>query len=231
MSLRRDLANEIAQGLERLSLEADAARISAETAEAACLAARQELADCEEREAAGRGAIGRCCRPTSRRTSCPSRSARGPRPWVERIAAHLPTAPRRPAGDGRDGRCPGRGRGRRATQVAAGDVRPGRRDPRRQHRGGHPASSPRTTRSGGRSPWSRTARSPRRCRRSAIGSTAWAGGSMTASRHSATCRWRWATPDSTRCGCATGRTKARWPSSTATSRWRLPSTCPGRPAT
>jgi hypothetical protein len=47
------VANEIAQGLERLSLDADAARISAEMAEAACLAARQELADCEEREAAG----------------------------------------------------------------------------------------------------------------------------------------------------------------------------------
>ena len=53
LSLERDLANEIAQGLERLSLDADAARILAETAEAACLAARQELADCDEREAAG----------------------------------------------------------------------------------------------------------------------------------------------------------------------------------
>jgi hypothetical protein len=45
----RAAATEIGARLERLSLEADAARIAAETAEAACLAARAALADCEER--------------------------------------------------------------------------------------------------------------------------------------------------------------------------------------
>jgi hypothetical protein len=53
LSRERELANDIAHRLERLSMDAEAARISAETAEAACLAARQELADCEEREAEG----------------------------------------------------------------------------------------------------------------------------------------------------------------------------------
>ncbi len=53
LARERDAADEIARGLERLSVDADAARISAETAEAACLAAREVVAACEEREAAG----------------------------------------------------------------------------------------------------------------------------------------------------------------------------------
>lgn len=47
----REAARTLALDLERLSVEADAARIGAETAEAACLAARQAAADCEELEA------------------------------------------------------------------------------------------------------------------------------------------------------------------------------------
>ncbi len=39
--------------LERTGLEADGARVAAETAEAACVAARQTLADCEEQATAG----------------------------------------------------------------------------------------------------------------------------------------------------------------------------------
>lgn len=42
-------ANTLVAVIERLTVEADAARISAESAEEACLAARQSAADCEER--------------------------------------------------------------------------------------------------------------------------------------------------------------------------------------
>ncbi|MEO8437697.1 MAG: hypothetical protein ABI562_04500 [Chloroflexota bacterium] len=42
-------ATEIGTSLERLGLEADAARISAENADAACLAARSAVAECDER--------------------------------------------------------------------------------------------------------------------------------------------------------------------------------------
>ncbi|MFL5779663.1 MAG: hypothetical protein ACJ761_12085 [Chloroflexota bacterium] len=41
-------ATEIGTSLQRLTVEADAARISAEAAEAACVAARQAVADCDE---------------------------------------------------------------------------------------------------------------------------------------------------------------------------------------
>ncbi len=53
LTRERDAANELVIRLERLAIEADAARISAETAEEVCLTARQAHADCEEREAAG----------------------------------------------------------------------------------------------------------------------------------------------------------------------------------
>ena len=43
--------------LERLGLDADAARIGADTAEAACVAARSALAECDEREAVDPGAF------------------------------------------------------------------------------------------------------------------------------------------------------------------------------
>jgi hypothetical protein len=48
----REAARRLALELERLAVEADAARIAAETADAACLAARQTAADCDERVAA-----------------------------------------------------------------------------------------------------------------------------------------------------------------------------------
>jgi hypothetical protein len=44
----RAAANQLVTQIERLTVEADAARISAETAEAACLTARQAVADCQE---------------------------------------------------------------------------------------------------------------------------------------------------------------------------------------
>ncbi len=49
----REAARAIGASLERIALEAEAARIGAETAEAACLAARQTAADCEEAAMAG----------------------------------------------------------------------------------------------------------------------------------------------------------------------------------
>jgi hypothetical protein len=50
----RAAAPEMAVRLERTALEADGARVAAEAAEAACVAARQAVADCEERAAGGR---------------------------------------------------------------------------------------------------------------------------------------------------------------------------------
>jgi hypothetical protein len=44
----QDAANALLATIERLSVEADAARITAESAQAACLAAREALATCEE---------------------------------------------------------------------------------------------------------------------------------------------------------------------------------------
>jgi hypothetical protein len=44
----RNAANVLVTQIERLTVEADAARISAETAEAACLSARQAVVDCQE---------------------------------------------------------------------------------------------------------------------------------------------------------------------------------------
>ena len=55
----------------------------------------------------------------------------------------------------------------------------------------------------------RRATSARPCRRSAIASTASAAGRTSASRRSATCRWRSATPVSTRCASGTGRPRPR----------------------
>ena len=52
----RAAAAAIGATLERLSLEADAARIGAENAEAACVAARSAVAECDEREATDPGA-------------------------------------------------------------------------------------------------------------------------------------------------------------------------------
>lgn len=53
LSRARAAAPQMAVRLERAALEADGARVAAESAEAACVAARQGLADCEERVAAG----------------------------------------------------------------------------------------------------------------------------------------------------------------------------------
>ena len=57
--------------------------------------------------------------------------------------------------------------------------------------------SARTSAATSRRPWPR----------SVIASTGWAGSSTGGSRASATCRWRSATPGSTRCASGTGRTK------------------------
>ncbi len=51
LTRERAASREVADRLERLELEADAARISAANADAACLAARSIAADCDERSA------------------------------------------------------------------------------------------------------------------------------------------------------------------------------------
>lgn len=53
LSRERTAAAAIAATLERVAVEADAARIAAEGAESACLTARETLADCEEAQAGG----------------------------------------------------------------------------------------------------------------------------------------------------------------------------------
>jgi hypothetical protein len=64
----RAAALELVTVLERLAVDADAARIGAETAEEACLAARQALADCEESAA----------RPSPAEPRAPSLEPSGP---------------------------------------------------------------------------------------------------------------------------------------------------------
>lgn len=54
----RDAANALQPIIERLTLDADAARISAESAREACIAARQAVADCQEAAAAETPAAG-----------------------------------------------------------------------------------------------------------------------------------------------------------------------------
>ena len=82
-------------------------------------------------------------------------------------------------------------------------------DPGRRHRGLGPRLPRRPPVLGRRSRSARTATSPARWPRSAIGSTAGAAGSTSGSRPSATCRSRWATPGSTRCASGTGRPRPR----------------------
>lgn len=53
LARERLAAQTLTADLERTALDADAARIAAETAEAACVAAREAVADCEERQAGG----------------------------------------------------------------------------------------------------------------------------------------------------------------------------------
>jgi hypothetical protein len=53
LSRERTAAGAIAATLERVAVEADAARIAAEGAESTCLTAREALADCEEAQAGG----------------------------------------------------------------------------------------------------------------------------------------------------------------------------------
>ncbi len=53
LARERLAAQTLAADLERTALDSDAARIAAETAEAACVVARESVADCEERQAGG----------------------------------------------------------------------------------------------------------------------------------------------------------------------------------
>ena len=76
----REAAARIAGDLERLAVEADAARIGAETAESVCLTARESLAACEEREAAG---------PAAHHPAVPWQGPPGDTPDDDPLAGHL----------------------------------------------------------------------------------------------------------------------------------------------
>jgi hypothetical protein len=75
----RSGANALVTEIERLTVEADAARISAEMAEAACLAAREAVADCQEAASAPVGAsIGTSTGPSDRAGGEPWSRPAGP---------------------------------------------------------------------------------------------------------------------------------------------------------
>ena len=71
----RAAAPDMAVRLERMALEAEGARVAAETAEEACVAARQALADCEER--AGAGTPIRAATPVGRDDGAPQPTSDG----------------------------------------------------------------------------------------------------------------------------------------------------------
>ena len=89
-------ALEIGATLERLGLEADAARISAANADATCLAAREAVAECDERPADGSVELPGPARPASRPRHRGSRrtrrSARLWRPAASRASSGSCTA-------------------------------------------------------------------------------------------------------------------------------------------
>ena len=104
------------------ALEADAARIAAETAEAACLAAREAVADCDERadaerptrrQLARRRRRAAGARPSRTTSRWPPRSRPAATPRIFRLAA------RRPRGDDRARRRAGRRRRRRARGTGS----------------------------------------------------------------------------------------------------------------
>ena len=168
------------------SLEADSARIGAETADAACLAARSAVADCDERAATAAGGRGGCGGRGSRRdargrvhAARRGRDARAGAPG-RHGAVHLPAPARRPPRDDHARRQPRRRRSRRPAPLAAPDDRrwSRRSSPTRSRR--PPWSSRSIIRSGARSPRPRRATSARPCPRSAIASMASAAGSTSA---------------------------------------------------
>ena len=180
------------------SLEADAARIAAETADAACVAARgrrRRAATSATRSIAAAVAQRRAPLRAGAAGPMTTRSSRSAialgRPGGD--AAHLPDPARRPRGDDArwSPRSPATTRPsarRWQSACSAGCVEAivaGR------HRGVAPLEFP-----ADHSFWgavharSRTATSPRRWRRSATGSTGSAAGPTTRIPPSATCRWR-----------------------------------------
>jgi len=76
----REAAAAIAPSLERLALEADAARIKAEAAEVACTAARQSVADCVEAQEARDAAVRAAAAPV----------AVEPDPYVPNVLTPIP---------------------------------------------------------------------------------------------------------------------------------------------
>ena len=102
----RAAAAELAPSLERLAVEADAARISAESAEEACVAAREAVAGCEEAAAAAAAAaVIRKAHPAAADRSGQTE------PWTEIAAASAAVGP--------DGLEDGDAMGSRAGEDAA----------------------------------------------------------------------------------------------------------------
>jgi hypothetical protein len=89
----REAAATAARALERLGVEADAARISAEMAEDACLRAREELAACEERAAqaatAAAVAASAAASPPAKRAGAVKPESRPPVPQPARTAEDI----------------------------------------------------------------------------------------------------------------------------------------------
>ena len=130
-------------------------------------------------------------RPARASVDAPTGRGRDARPGApgRRCPADLPDAPWRSCGDVNGGGQPGRRRSRGTSTLAAPADRAGRGDRGRRDRGRLPRVPD------GHAWWDRsrerrTATSPRPCRRSASGSTAWADGSMAEHPRNATCRSR-----------------------------------------
>jgi hypothetical protein len=87
----RAAATQLAVGLERLAVEADAARISAERAEEACMAAREAVAACDEAQTMAAAAA----RPAP--AAAPDRGRRPPSP--SRVPTAAPVGEAQPAFD------------------------------------------------------------------------------------------------------------------------------------
>ena len=229
----RQVTRELLAQLDRLELEADAARIGAESAEEACLEARDAVARCEEAAQLAASPPASSWAPAgpadSHRRSV---RARPIRPWPS-----APTPPRSSsassAATGRHSSGPRRPSGERIRWSGGTGSIDCRTSSRRSSRGPsrHRSwTSRRTTVSGVRSRAASAATSSRRCHRSASASTAWAAGPRSACRPSEICRWRSAMRDSTRCASATGRRTRRWTTSSGPASWRPTSGLPAPPA-
>src|SRR5439155_2153903 len=98
----REAARTMVATIERLSLEADAARVQGEAAAEACLNSRQELADCEEAAPAGQRAARMPLEPSLAPDAPPQSPGRAPVPTGAQSTAGgsgMTAPPRSPAAE------------------------------------------------------------------------------------------------------------------------------------